>query len=134
IFELGRGPVGVAAGIEHRNDDGASAHDPCSRRSWYWQCFGADFPGESSALEGYVATAMPFIRGKRGAELLELDVALRQTHYKNKQPAHVELYANGADLFVPDRSGTIDATTWKFSLLYDATNWFRIRATNSRDI
>lgn len=134
IFDVGGGPVGVAAGIEHRSDSGAITHDECSRRSCYWQNYGDDFAGRLSVIEGYVETAMPFIRGKRGAELLELDIALRQTHYKNKQPAHFEYYANGTTLYVDDRASTIDATTWKFSLLYDATDWLRFRATNSRDI
>jgi outer membrane receptor protein involved in Fe transport len=61
-------------------------------------------------------------------------VALRQTHYRNEQPGHYEYYANGTILYVGDRSSTIDATTYKFSALYDPTDWLRFRATRSRDI
>ena len=37
-------------------------------------------------MEAYGEAAIPFMRDRRGAELLELDVALRQTHYRNDQP------------------------------------------------
>ena len=85
-------------------------------------------------MEAYGEAAIPFMRDRRGAELLELDVALRQTHYRNDQPAHYEYYNNGTITYVGDRSSTIDATTYKFSALYDPTEWLRFRATRSRDI
>jgi outer membrane receptor protein involved in Fe transport len=134
VFEIGGGPIGVAAGVEARRDNGAVTHDPCSRTSCYWQNFGDDFAGKLNVIEGYVETAMPFIRDKRGAELFELDVAVRQTHYANKQPGHPEYYNNGSVLWVDERSSKIDATTFKFSALYDPTDWLRVRATRSRDI
>jgi outer membrane receptor protein involved in Fe transport len=134
IFEVGGGPIGVATGVEHRRDSGAVTHDPCSRRSCYWQNFGDDFAGELEVVEGYVEAAIPFVRDKRGAQLFELDAALRQTHYRNFQPAHYEYYNNGTIKYVEDRGSTIDATTWKFSALWDPTDWFRIRATDSHDI
>ena len=134
IFEVGGGPIGVAAGVETRRDNGAVTHDACSRTSCYWQNFGDDFAGKLNVTEGYVETAMPFIRGKRGAELFELDVALRQTHYANMQPGHLEYYNNRPEAFVDERSSEIDATTFKFSALYDPTDWLRFRVTRSRDI
>ena len=85
IFDVGGGPVGVAAGMEYRVDSGAITHDPCGLRSCYWQNYGDDFAGDLDVTEGYVEVAMPFIRDKRAARLLELDVALRQTHYRNSQ-------------------------------------------------
>jgi len=106
----------------------------CSRSSCYWQNFGDDFSGKLNVMEGYVETALPFVRDKRGAELFELDVAIRQTHYANNQPAHLEYYNNGTIASVAERSSTIDATTFKFSALYDPTEWLRFRATRSRDI
>jgi outer membrane receptor protein involved in Fe transport len=134
IFDVGGGPIAVAAGIEHRRDNGAVTHDPCSRRSCYWQNFGDDFAGELEVIEGYAEAALPFVRDKRGAELFEFDAAVRQTHYKNEQPGHEEYYNNGTIAFVPERDSTIDATTWKFSALYDPNDWLRFRVTNSRDI
>jgi outer membrane receptor protein involved in Fe transport len=134
IFEVGGGPIGVAAGFETRRDNGAVTHDPCSRSSCYWQNFGDDFAGKLKVMEAYGEAAIPFIRDKRGAELFELDVALRQTHYRNEQPGHYEYYNNGTIIYVGDRSSTIDATTYKFSALYDPTEWLRLRATRSRDI
>jgi outer membrane receptor protein involved in Fe transport len=134
IFDVGGGPVGVAAGMEYRVDSGAITHDECGLRSCYWQNYGDDFAGDLEVTEGYVETAMPFIRDKRGARLLELDAAIRQTHYRNSQPAHTEHHNDGTDEFVDFRSSTIDATTFKFSALYDPTDWLRFRATKSRDI
>ena len=134
IFEVGGGPIGVAAGIEGRRDNGAVTHDECSRSSCYWQNFGDDFRGKLKVMEAYGEAAIPFMRDRRGAELLELDVALRQTHYRNDQPAHYEYYNNGTITYVGDRSSTIDATTYKFSAMYDPTEWLRFRATRSRDI
>ena len=46
IFELPGGPIGFAAGIETRRDNGAVTHDECSRSSCYWQNFGDDFAGK----------------------------------------------------------------------------------------
>jgi iron complex outermembrane recepter protein len=134
LGELGGGPIGFAAGLEHRRDNGAVTHDPCSRSSCYWQNFGDDFAGELAVVEGYAETALPFIRDKRGAQLLELDAAVRRTHYKNEQPAHLEYYNNGTVLSVADRASTIDATTFKVSALYDPTEWLRFRVTRSNDI
>jgi outer membrane receptor protein involved in Fe transport len=134
IFEVGGGPVGVAAGVEYRRDSGAVTHDPCSLTSCYWQNYGDDFAGNLEVAEGYVETAIPFIRDKRGAQLFELDAAVRQTHYRNTQDAHDEHHNDGTIDAVPYRVGTIDATTWKLSLLYDVTDWLRFRTTKSRDI
>ena len=134
LFDVGGGPVGVAAGMEYREDSGAITHDECGLRSCYWQNYGDDFAGDLEVTEGYVELAMPFMRDKRGARLLELDAALRQTHYRNSQPTHTEHHNDGTDEFVDFRSSTIDATTFKFSALYDPTDWLRFRATKSRDI
>jgi iron complex outermembrane receptor protein len=134
IFEVGGGPVGVAAGMEYRVDSGAITHDPCGLRSCYWQNYGDDFAGDLDVTEGYVEVNFPFIRDKRAADLLELNVALRQTHYRNSQDAHYVHHNDGTDDFVDYRSSTIDATTWKFSGMYDPTDWLRFRATKSRDI
>ena len=134
IFEVGGGPVGVAAGVEYRSDSGAVTHDPCSWTSCYWQNYGDDFAGDLAVTEGYVEASFPFIRDKRAAKAFDLDVALRQTHYRNEQPAHLEHHNNGSIDSLGFRASTIDATTYKFSALYDPTDWLRFRATRSRDI
>ena len=134
IFELGGGPAAVAAGIEYRSDSGAITHDPCGLRSCYWQNYGDDFAGDLDVTEGYVEVALPFIRDKRGARAFDLNAALRQTHYNNSQKDHFVHHNDGRDTFVPARTAIIDATTWKFSAIYDPTDWLRFRATRSRDI
>ncbi len=134
LFELPGGTMGFAAGVETRRDNGAVTHDECSRSSCYWQNFGDDFAGRLNVIEGYAETLMPFLRDKTGVELLELDVAVRRTNYENFQPGHDEYYNNGTIVYVDDRESTIGATTYKTSLLYDPTEWLRIRATRSRDI
>jgi iron complex outermembrane receptor protein len=134
LLELPGGTMGFAGGIETRRDSGAVTHDECSRSSCYWQNFGDDFAGRLNVVEGYAETAMPLLGGKRGVELLELSVAARRTLYENKQPAHSEYYNNGTVLYVDDRESTIGATTYKTSLQYEPTEWFRIRGTRSHDI
>ncbi|HEY5566330.1 MAG TPA: TonB-dependent receptor [Gammaproteobacteria bacterium] len=134
IFELGGGPIGVAAGIEYRDDSGAITHDECSLVSCYWLNYGDDYAGDLKVTEAYAEAALPFLRDRPGARLLELDVAFRQTHYRNSREAHVVHSGPAAGQLVPAASSTIDATTWKFSALYDPTDWLRFRATHSRDI
>jgi outer membrane receptor protein involved in Fe transport len=134
LLELPGGPMGFAAGVEARRDNGAVTHDECSRSSCYWQNFGDDFSGRLNVVEGYSEVALPFISGKPGVQLLELNVAARRTLYDNKQPAHFEYYNNGTILYINDRESSIGATTYKVSALYDPTEWLRIRATRSRDI
>jgi outer membrane receptor protein involved in Fe transport len=134
IFELGGGPAAVAAGFEYRSDSGAITHDSCGLRSCYWQNYGDDFAGDLGVTEGYVEISLPFVRDKRAAKLFDLNAALRQTHYKNSQADHFVHHNDGRDTFVGERSAIIDATTWKFSAMYDPTDWLRFRATRSRDI
>jgi outer membrane receptor protein involved in Fe transport len=134
LFEMRGGTAALAAGLEYRSDSGAITHDPCGLRSCYWQNYGDDFAGDLDVTEGYVEVALPFLRDRPGAQLFELDAAVRQTHYKNSQQDHFVHHNNGTDSFVAARSAIIDATTWKFSALYDPTEWLRIRATRSRDI
>jgi outer membrane receptor protein involved in Fe transport len=134
LFELGGGNAALAAGIEYRSDSGAITHDPCGLRSCYWQNYGDDFAGDLDVTEGYVEVALPFVRDRPGVRLFELNAALRQTHYKNSQGDHFAHHNDGTDSFVAARSAIIDATTWKFSAIYDATDWLRFRTTRSRDI
>jgi iron complex outermembrane recepter protein len=134
LLDLPGGAMGFAAGIEARRDNGAVTHDECSRSSCYWQNFGDDFAGRLNVVEGYAEVAMPFLSGKPGAELIEVDVAARRTVYENKQPGHFEYYNNGTISYIGDRESNIGATTYKVSALYDPTEWLRIRATRSRDI
>ncbi len=134
IFQLGGGPAAVAAGVEYRSDSGAITHDPCGLRSCYWQNYGDDFAGDLAVTEGYVEVALPFISDRRAARRFELNAALRQTHYKNEQDEHFVHHNNGTDSFQAARSAIIDATTWKFSAIYDPNDWLRFRATRSRDI
>jgi outer membrane receptor protein involved in Fe transport len=134
IFEVGGGPVGVAAGFEYRNDDGSVTHDECSLVSCYWLNYGDDFAGDLAVTEGYVEAAIPFVRDRPGAKLFELDVAIRQTHYRNTRDPHTVHSGPGAGLMVGEQSRTIDATTWKFSALWDPIDILRVRSTRSRDI
>jgi iron complex outermembrane receptor protein len=133
IFEVGGGPVGVAAGVEYRNDDGSVTHDDCSLISCYWLNYGDDFAGTLAVTEGYIETAIPFVRGRTGAKLFEVDAAVRQTHYRNNSEDRLA-HLPDSTVFVPGAARTIDATTWKVSALYDPIDILRFRATRSRDI
>lgn len=134
LFPLPGGNAALAAGFEYRSDSGAITHDPCGLRSCYWQNYGDDFGGDLDVTEGYVEVALPVLRDRPGARLLEFNGAVRQTHYRNSQEDHFDHHNDGTDTFVPARSAIIDATTWKFSAMYDPLEWLRFRATKSRDI
>ncbi|MBO9671770.1 MAG: TonB-dependent receptor, partial [Sphingobium sp.] len=65
------------------------------------------------------------LEGLPGAESLTLNGAIRQTHYN----------VSGFGSYLrTDVSNEFNATTWKVGLNWEPAPWFRIRATQSRDI
>lgn len=123
--ELWAGPLAVAAGLEFRRDEIEVVHDPLSNLFAYFQNFGADYDGTAKVVEGYVETELPLLRERPLARSLSLNVAGRHTQY--------DLEGFGSYLRTATNND-IDATTWKASLVWDPTDWLRVRATRSRDI
>lgn len=123
--ELWAGPLAVAAGLEFRRDEIEVVHDPLSNLFAYFQNFGADYDGTAKVVEGYVEAELPLLRERPLVRSLSLNVAGRHTQY--------DLEGFGSYLRTAT-SNDIDATTWKASLVWDPTDWLRVRATRSRDI
>jgi len=121
LFELPAGPVGFAIGGEYRKEKGTLDHNEFSNNLDYWQNFGKSWKGTTAVTEGYIEASVPILKDSPVGKSLSLDGAVRQTHYHNVNK-------------LTGDSGNINATTWKISGIYDATDWLRFRATRSRDI
>jgi iron complex outermembrane receptor protein len=81
-FDVGGGPLGVAAGAEYRRLKGRFDPDPVVAAG-----FSSDIPAQPAkggykVAEVYGEFEAPFIKGRPGAELLELDGSARFSHYK----------------------------------------------------
>jgi iron complex outermembrane receptor protein len=123
----GAGPMLGAAGVEFRIeelDNLTSKTRPQAYRDDMSLTFGNDFGGETKVSEAFVEVELPLLSGKRGAELWNVNTAVRRTHYDNTETR----YSNGAV------NGQHDVTTWKVSMAYEPVDWVRLRASRSKDI
>ncbi|MBB5986924.1 TonB-dependent receptor domain-containing protein [Sphingobium lignivorans] len=113
LFDFGSGPVSIAIGGEYRSERVRGSADDISRTNGFYISNASDFGPETvNVTEGYVETVVPLLRRLPGAELLELNAAIRRTHYNT--------------------SGAV--TTWKVGGIYEPVAGLRIRGTRSRDI
>ena len=113
-FDVGGGPLGVAAGAEYRRLKGRFDPDPVVAAG-----FSSDIPAQPAkggykVSEVYGEFEAPFIKGRPGAELLELDGSARFSHYKTD-----------ATLTAPSHS--FSHTTFKVS-----GNWKPVEAVRLR--
>jgi iron complex outermembrane recepter protein len=81
-FDVGGGALGVAGGVEFRRLKGRFDPDPIVAEG-----FSSDIPAQPAkggykVAEVYGEFEAPFIKGRPGAELLELDGSGRYSHYK----------------------------------------------------
>ncbi len=123
----GAGPMLGAAGMEYRIeelDNLTSKTRPQAYRDDMSLTFGNDFAGETEVVEAFFEIELPLLADKRGAELWNINTAVRRTHYDNTETK----YSNGAI------NGQHDVTSWKVSMVYDPVEWVRIRASRSQDI
>jgi outer membrane receptor protein involved in Fe transport len=116
----GAGPVGVAAGIDHRDETGDVGHGGVNANA-YAGAFGLDYAGKIKVTEGFLETNVPLFRDFALGDFLELNGALRYTRNKSIDTLN-------------DQSRTTGATSWKIGGIYDLTSDLRLRATQSRDI
>jgi len=125
LASLPAGDLAVALGAEYRRDSIDVRHDDLSNLYAYFQNFGADYDGKTEVVEGYIEVGLPVIADSPGVELLELNGALRQTHYN----------VSGFGSYLRTQvENSFDTTAWKLSANWEPTDWLRIRASRSRDI
>jgi len=114
------GPVGVAAGIDYRDERGSVTHGGVNPNA-FAGAFGLDYAGGIRVVEGFAETTVPLLRDRPFARFLELTGAIRHT-------------SNRSTDLVTDRSRSVDATSWKIGGIYEMTEGVRFRTTRSRDI
>ncbi len=120
LFRLPGGDFAIAAGGEYRRDKAEGTADPLSTANAFWSFNGKAVNGTIEVVEGYVEATAPILSGLSFADTLELNGAVRQTHYSRSTPG---------------QSATeVDATTWKVGAVYAPIPEIRFRATRSRDI
>src|SRR5690606_29584411 len=117
----GAGAIGAAIGAEYRTESGTVTHGDVPYYNQFAFTFGQDFGGDIEVLEGFAEVNVPVLRNRPGAQLLELNGAVRHTRNSNE------------DGITGDSKST-DITSWKLSALYDPVTWLRLRGTRSRDI
>ena len=122
VLDLWAGSLAVATGAEFRRDAINVTHDPLSNLFAYFQNFGADYDGTAKVTEAFVEADLPLARDQRFAKGLSINAAARQTHY--------ELSGFGSFMRTSS-SKNINATAWKGSLVWDPTEWVKLRATRS---
>jgi iron complex outermembrane receptor protein len=112
LFELPAGAISVATGVEHRRDSLRQTSDPLQELGIYTNGNNKSYSGANKVTEGFVEVGVPLLRDLPLAKSLELNGAVRRTHYAT--------------------SGWV--TTWKLGVSYEPTDFLRFRATQSRDI
>lgn len=119
-FSTWAGEVQTAFGAEYRSDTALGTSDPISSVSGFLTNNAAPIDGRISVLEGYAEAAVPLARETVLANLLEINGAIRQTHYSRENSRNP--------------NSTVNATTWKVGAIWEPVRQIRFRATRSRDI
>lgn len=120
VLELPGGMLQVAAGGEWRSDSMNGTADALSTANAFWSFNGKAINGSIDVTEGYIEAVAPILADRPGVNLLELNGAVRQTHYSRSS--------------VATGDSSVDVTTWKVGAVYEPTDWLRFRGTRSRDI
>jgi iron complex outermembrane receptor protein len=125
---FGAGPWKASFGAEARRDTADVTHDLADQPYYddYFLSYGLDYAGKISVAEGYGEVNAPILKNLPLAQYLEFDAAIRETNNKNQD----ETYGSATD----GVSVTHNIASWKFSTIWDLTDWFRIRGTRSRDV
>jgi outer membrane receptor protein involved in Fe transport len=121
----GAGPLAAAGGAEYRQEtlENGVADLPKYQRVDFFAQYGDAFAGKSKVWEAFLELEMPLLRNLPGAKLLELNAAVRNSHYTN----HDEMNASN-----PDVSENI--TTYKLAAVWDTSDWLRVRGSWSHDL
>ena len=122
LFEgFGAGPIGLALGAEYRWEDINNLNMSGAPKTDYFIQYGNSFKGKVNVWETYGEVNVPILKDVPFARNLEFDGAVRYSHYHN---------VGEGPSFVTANNGL---TTWKLSGIWDVTNWFRFRGSQSRD-
>jgi outer membrane receptor protein involved in Fe transport len=119
-FSTWAGPVSLAGGAEIRRDKIAGNADPISQVNGFFVLNGQRLAGEIDVTEGYLEAVVPLADELRFAKSLELNAAVRRTHYSRSSPDRAD--------------SSLDVTTWKVGSVWSPVNTLRLRATRSRDV
>jgi iron complex outermembrane recepter protein len=138
---IGAGAFSMAVGYEWRQEvvhnDFASCppNEQLSDPDAYTLClarttdftyqFGNPYAGKVNVDEAYLEFNAPLLKDQPFAHLLELDIAGRDSYYKNET-----FYAVG---LTPGATGDSTLPTWKASLLFEPVQGIRLRASQSKD-
>ncbi|MEO6339568.1 MAG: TonB-dependent receptor, partial [Caulobacteraceae bacterium] len=106
---------------DYRNPFNGSGSPTVASPAYYNQSYGGEYGGNQTVTEGYGEASVPLARDMMFAKLLNVDGAIRRTHYKNLSETRTS-------------SGTVDATSWKVGAVWQPVDWLRLRATKSKDI
>lgn len=120
LFALPGGDFSIAAGGEYRNDKSTGTADALSTANAFWSFNGKAVNGQIEVVEGYLEAVAPLLRDTALAETLEVNGAIRQTHYRRSSPSLT--------------TTSLDVTTWKLGAIYAPIREVRFRVTRSRDI
>lgn len=118
---IGAGPVGAAAGVEYRKEEGDVTHGDIPNYNDYAFTFGTDYGGSIEVFETFGELNLPLLADLPFAEFLELNGALRWTQNT----------ANNANT---GEEKTTDAISYKLSAIWDIGAGVRLRGSRSRDI
>ncbi len=121
LFQTWAGPIDLAVGFDFRKNTIAFLNDPIGDQFGYYYNYGASYAGTVAVKELYAETLIPLAVDQPLAKALSVNFAGRKTWYDNTND-------------MTRASSKIGATSWKVSLVYDASDWFRFRFTRSRDI
>lgn len=111
-FSSWAGPIAIVAGAEYRKESVTGTSDALSLTNSFEVGNYKPTIGRYSIYEFFGEVAVPLLRDSALGKRLDLDAAIRQTHYSN--------------------SGSV--TTWKVGGSYSPFDGLRFRATRSRDI
>jgi outer membrane receptor protein involved in Fe transport len=135
-FSLWAGPVSVAVGGEFRSDqisgdadifskgapdnpDTPNVVDPMAPNGFF-SGNGSKIAGKVEVTEGYFESLIPLAHDMTFARRLDVDGAVRRTHYSRSAPT------------AP--SSSLDVTTWKVGVVWEPIDHLRLRAARSEDI
>jgi iron complex outermembrane receptor protein len=124
---FGAGPIQGAIGGEYRVEEGNNIAEvppgtTDQTRTDYLIQYGDSFAGKVKVTEGYLETNIPFLKDAPAAKRLELDLAARESHYRNE-----------GGFGTTGETRTHSFATWKASGLWDPVDWLRFRGSQSRD-
>ena len=133
---IGAGAFTAAAGFEWRQEVGHDDEVPCAAGDVHCQAvandfliqYGDPFGGIVTVDEAYLETNLPLAKGLPGAQLVEVDLAARESRYDNRALYGVDV-TPGTE--APDFIH--DLTTWKASVIYAPAESVRFRGSQSRD-